>query len=191
MDVITCIKERRTHKDFHKGEDLSRDHLIELVQIAMTAPNHYRNSPWRFVICEGHKLKSLWDKLSQVFDQVFADRTVEWREEKKKGLSSRFLRQSAFIYITSLDNDNPKIKQENYAACSCAIQNLSLALVNQNMVSYWSTSSLFSSPECQQLFQRPLKEEFFVGAIWIGHPKERIIRKDIDFKEKYSFWEGH
>jgi len=60
-------------------------------------------------------------------------------------------------------------KLEDYAACACAIQNLSLSLVADGVGYKWSTGKITRDPNTYQIAEiDPILEEI-IGFIWIGY----------------------
>jgi len=64
------------------------------------------------------------------------------------------------------------IKKEDYAACSCAIQNLSLSLTSSGVFTKWSTGAITRNPEIYNISEIDSKKEEIIGFIWIGYGKE-------------------
>jgi nitroreductase len=51
--VATAITNRRTVKQF-LPQPVSQDQLAQLIELAMWAPNHSLNEPWRFYVLGGN-----------------------------------------------------------------------------------------------------------------------------------------
>jgi len=66
-------------------------------------------------------------------------------------------------------------KKEDYAACSCAIQNLAIFFSSLGISIKWSTGKITSNIKTYKIFDiNPVNEEI-IGFIWIGYgekPKE-------------------
>ena len=56
-----------------------------------------------------------------------------------------------FLVATQLCTDNQVQKLEDYAACACAIQNLSLSLVADDVGCKWSTGQITKDPNTYKL----------------------------------------
>ena len=73
--------------------------------------------------------------------------------------------------------DNQVQKLEDYAACACAIQNLSLSLVADDVGCKWSTGKITKHPNTYQIAQINSSEEEIIGFIWIGYGTEPALIK--------------
>src|SRR5579859_4931766 len=51
--VAGIIRTRRSNLNVDLERPVPRELLDELIELAVTAPNHYRTNPWRFVVLTG------------------------------------------------------------------------------------------------------------------------------------------
>ena len=58
MDAIECIRTRRSIRQF-KSEPLSKDVLMEIVDIAKWSPSYKNSQPWEAIILSGAKKEAL------------------------------------------------------------------------------------------------------------------------------------
>ena len=79
-------------------------------------------------------------------------------------------------------NKEPAIQKEDYAACSCAIQNLSISLASEGVFSKWSTGAITKNTKTYEIVGLNSKIEEIIGFIWIGYGKNlpQITRPPID-----------
>ena len=66
-------------------------------------------------------------------------------------------------------NDDEFIRKEDYAACSCSIQNLSLFLASKGISTKWSTGIITREPKIYNLTNIDSQIEEIIGFIWIGY----------------------
>ena len=79
------------------------------------------------------------------------------------------LNPSHLLIASQLCTNNQVQKREDYAACACAIQNLSLSLVEDGVGCKWSTGKITTDPKTYHLAEiNPIEEEI-IGFIWIGY----------------------
>jgi nitroreductase len=51
--IATAIRERRSNLNVDPERPVPREVIDDLIALAVTAPNHYRTNPWRFVVLTG------------------------------------------------------------------------------------------------------------------------------------------
>ena len=89
------------------------DPVCELLELAVLAPNHHETEPWRFWVVGRETLQALTDATGD-----------------KKLLRSH----TAIVVGVKLDSD-AQTAEEDYAAVSCAIQNIMLAARGRGLAS--------------------------------------------------------
>lgn len=189
MELVEALKKRRTHKDFD-GSPISANTLRELLDCAMTAPNHRRNEPWRFIVILSEQIPYFWKSLTPGLHEAFPNKNEEFIREKKESTEKKLLKLGALVYVTCLKDPSPFIEKENYAACSCAIQNLMLAATDKNLGSYWSTGNIFTTEVAYQILNLKSEEEFIVGAIWLGKPTANPHPPQYENESKIRYWQA-
>jgi nitroreductase len=71
MDAIECIKTRRSVRQF-KSEPLSKEVLMEIVDIAKWSPSYKNSQPWEAIILSGAKKKALTAALIELLEKEAA-----------------------------------------------------------------------------------------------------------------------
>ena len=186
MEFLQVVRSRRTHYEF-SGAPLSKEELRPLLEVAITAPNHRRNQPWRFLVLEQKAIAAFWEAAQSYFPQALAGRDPEVIQRKQKKLTERLPKVGAIVYVTCERNEKALIDEENYAAACCAVQNLMLAATDKGLGSFWSTGAIFSCEETRNLFAVPAAERF-VGAIWLGLPTEERVAPNYDLDARLRYW---
>ena len=79
-------------------------------------------------------------------------------------------------------NKSIDIRTEDYAACSCAIQNLTLSLASEGVGSKWSSGKLTKDEIIYKICKINKSFEEIIGFIWIGYGEvpSQIKRPAID-----------
>ena len=90
---------------------------------------------------------------------------AEFREKMQGKLGN-----PALVVVSQLLSDDPHRREEDYAACACAIQNLCLSVHADGYHSKWSTGGLTTHAETYQLMGIEASRERIVGFVWIGRP---------------------
>ena len=163
MEISQAIKERRTIHIFSKKR-VPKDVIERSIIAANQAPCHRMTFPWRFTSLGIHK-RELLCKLQ--LSLKFGDKPVE--EFNVKNIHDKILNPSHLIVASQVCTDNPYQKLEDYAACACAIHNLSLSLASDGVGYKWSTGKITTDPNTYQISEIDPSEESIIGFIWIGY----------------------
>ena len=166
MDIAQAIKQRRTIHIFSKRR--VPKYIVERSILAANhAPCHRRTFPWRFTSL-GIKKRELLYQLQ--LSLKFGDNPIDDLNSSK--IKQKILNPSHLIVATQLCTNNNVQKLEDYAACACAIQNLSLSLAADGVGYKWSTGKITTDPNTYQIAEIDQNEEEIIGFIWIGYGTE-------------------
>jgi nitroreductase len=172
--LAELIRGRRTINDFRPGRP-SDDLVLQAIELARWAPNHKLTQPWRFHLVGERTAEAIID---------LNTRLVAAKEGPEAGAAKR-RRWSAvpgWLAVTCVRSPDPLREREDYAACCCAIQNLSLYLWSEGIGVKWSTGPATRSPEFLALLGLPAEGHSVVGLLWYGRP-ERVptaTRRNVD-----------
>ena len=166
MEVAQAIKQRRTIHIYSRKR-VPKDVIKRSIVAANQAPCHRRTFPWRFTSLGLNKRKLLCELQLSL---KFGDKPIDEFEFKR--IKEKFLNPSHLIVATQVCSDNSVQKLEDYAACACAIQNLSLSLVGDGVGYKWSTGQIITDPNTYQIADIDPSEEEIIGFIWIGYGTE-------------------
>ncbi len=167
--VTTVMLGRRTVKQF-LPEPVDRATLERLIELAVWAPNHRLNEPWRFyVLGAGARTQ-----LAQIAGALTArkilaaggEATVAERKGAEAGAA--WLTVPTLLYITYLTDPNPEMSLENYGAVCCAIQNLTLAAHAAGIGTSWSSGAVAAAPELHALVGASAAEQM-AGLFRVGY----------------------
>ena len=166
MEILQAIQKRRTIHCFSK-KIVPEDVIERSMFAANYAPCHRVTFPWRFTSLGINKRKLLYElQLSLKFgDKQRNDSLV-------KTIKDKILNPSHLLVATQVISDDQVQKLEDYAACACAIQNLSLSLVADGVGYKWSTGIITKDPKTYQIAEIDPNEEEIIGFIWIGYGTE-------------------
>ncbi|SDE19153.1 Nitroreductase [Paenibacillus sp. UNCCL117] len=160
--VADVIRSRRTVRVF-KDEPVAEELLLQLLNIAVWAPNHEERQPWRFILFQGDARRAFAEAMVQTYAP---DERAKYGDRKKEYLES----VPAHLLVLQKEDPRQKIWDEDYAAVCCLIQNFQLAAWEQGLGVVWKTNHYSYSPE----FRRAMgvqPGEKIVGALHIGYPK--------------------
>ena len=163
MDTNTAIFERRTVHAFN-SKKVDEKLIYNAINAANQAPCHRLTFPWRFYSIGISKRNEI---LKLAIDIKSSKKSLD--ENSKKIIKNKFLNPSHLLISSQILNKDELIKKEDYAACACAIQNLSLSLVEDDVGCKWSTGKITTDPNTYRIAEiNPIEEEI-IGFIWIGY----------------------
>lgn len=148
MDVEEAIRVRRTIK-VYDGEPVPTSLVLELLELAVTAPNHHDTEPWRFVVMGPGTI----DRLAAAVDDP------------------KLRRSRTAVVVAQEVAEDRSVAEEDYAACACAIQNLMLAARGRGVASFWRTPRSLDEPAAHALLGLDGGARV-VGVVHLGRPAE-------------------
>ena len=171
MEISEAIKKRRTIHIFSK-KSVPSEVVEKSIDAANQAPCHRKTFPWRFTRI-GSKTRKLLYQLQLTLK--FGNETIN--DFNLKNIRDKMLNPSHLLIASQLITENKVQKHEDYAACACAIQNLALSLVEDDVGCKWSTGKITTDPNTYRIAEiNPIEEEI-IGFIWIGYGTEPPLFK--------------
>ena len=163
MEIQEAIKKRRTTHSFNTNQ-VQEIIIRRALEAANFAPCHLHTFPWRFTSL-GRKKRELLVQLSLrlKFEDCSPDPIAKERVIKK------ILNPSHLLVASQILNTESKRRLEDYAACSCAIQNLCLSLIGDGVGSKWSTGKITTHKNTYKIVEINPEEQEIIGFIWIGY----------------------
>ncbi len=139
MNVFEAIAQRRSVKKF-LDRPVPQEAIEALLQAATLAPNHRTTQPWRFYVLgpesrRGYGL-ALGERKARKLTDPDAARGVRERTAEE------YAAMPAVIAVAMVVNENPEIREEDYAAVMMAVQNLLLAAVERGLGSHMRTGAV-------------------------------------------------
>ncbi|MDQ8737684.1 nitroreductase [Paenibacillus sp. LHD-38] len=160
--LADLIKERRTIRLF-KDEPVEREKIIELLNVAVWAPNHGNRQPWRFMLFMGDGRTAFAEAMVQTYS---ADDREKYGKLKYEYLAN----VPAHLVIVQLEDSRFKEREEDYAAVCCLIQNFQLAAWEQGLGVVWKTNNYNNNPKFRATFG-VMPGEKIVGVLHVGYAK--------------------
>ena len=165
MNITDLIKTRRTIHNFEADKSPDIATIKEAIESACWAPNHHLTEPWHFYLLCKETVVDIC-----VLNKALLTETkgAEAAEKKVK----RWLSIPGWIIVTCQKSDDELRYQEDYAACSCAIQNLMLTLWDKGIGSKWSTGPVTRNERFYDLVWVNKELESILGIVWYGYPAD-------------------
>lgn len=180
------------HQNIHQRQSIG--HLIEpapnaeqleqAFQAALTAPDHHRLKPTRFVVIPETERESFGELLSQALADI--GQTEEAQLERVK--HHPFRAPLLVLALTKLQ-DHPKVPHfEQILSSGAAVQNFLLSLQVQGFSTMWRSGAVVES----KLFKQALgltENDLISGIIYIGTAVKAIpARAEINSADFVSHW---
>lgn len=168
MDVREAIRTRRSIKHF-ADRPVSREAVEELLELAVLAPNHRMTQPWRFRV--------LGPEARRAYGAVLGARKAKRVEdpEAAQAVVDKVADAEAAIPLTIsvaiVEDENPEIQEEDYAAAMMAVQNLCLGAVAMGLGTHVRSGAVMNDPRTREALGVP-EGERVVATIWMGEPAE-------------------
>ena len=160
--VRDVICGRRTIGAF-RPELPSREIVLDALEAARWAPNHKKTEPWHVILLGPETARAVIDLNSQI---ISATKGPTEAEAKRK----KWAEVPGWLAVTCDLADDAFRREEDYAACCCLIQNLSLALWSAGIGTKWSTGDVTRHPDFFKLLNIDPARQRVVGLFWYGYP---------------------
>ncbi|RKG29448.1 nitroreductase family protein [Acinetobacter tianfuensis] len=180
------------HQNIHQRQSIG--HLVEpapnaaqlelAFQAALTAPDHHRLKPTRFVVVPVAEREAFGELLSQ----ALAD-TGQKEEAQLERVKNHPFRAPLLVLALTKLQDHPKVPHfEQILSTGAAVQNFLLSLQSQGFSTMWRSGAVVESA----LFKQALgltADDLISGIIYIGTAVKSIPpRAEIQSAEFVSDW---
>ncbi len=164
MDVIDAIHSRQSAGKM-KDTPVTRALIERLLEAGAQAPNHYKVTPWRFVVLTGDGRRQLGDVMAQVFQRKFPtlDEAALDKERAKP------FRAPLIIAVAAEPPTESKVLEvENICAAAAACENILLAAEGLGLAAHWRTGDAARESEIKR-FLGFEPEQHLVAFLYIGY----------------------
>jgi len=170
MSIENILLSRRSVYQF-KSDILPEETIKKCINAAIWAPNHKLTQPWFFW--------SIQSQSKQLLGQIYAELRATKRASNQPEHYS-FYYESALKKFSKIPNivlvGQRKVKdsfqsKEDYAACSCAIQNFSLMAWEMGIGVQWSTGPIIQDKRVFEMIGETPEKMEIIGALYIGKPE--------------------
>lgn len=169
MSILQTIKSRRSVYQFLPAR-IEREWIDQCLEAAIWAPNHKVTEPWRFWVL-GPRMKSV---LAHIYaDNRAGKRAAPQTEAFKDIYDKAMLKFQAIpeiVLVGQVLHSDPVMRKEDYAACSCAIQNFQLAAWELGLGVQWSTGPIIEDKRTFDALEIDSNALALIGALYIGKP---------------------
>jgi len=168
MDVTEAIAARRSIKRF-TDRAVAREEIERLLDAAVLAPNHRMTEPWHFYILGEASRRRYGEvlggrKARKVVDPEAADAVRRKVADENAALP-------AVIAVAIRQDENPEIREEDYAAAMMAVQNILLVATSMGLGTHVKTGAVMDDPGARAAVGVP-GDERIVALINLGEPAD-------------------
>lgn len=185
---IDFLLSRRSLK-FVQAPGPDDDELAQILQTAMSAPDHGRLRPWRFKIIRNEAAQEFVDlaiNAIRASGQEFSD--------EKEATARRWLREVPVLLAVAchIDHSNTRIpEQERLLAVGAAVMNILNAAHMLGYSAYWSTGLGTYIDEVGEALGFDALDYQFMGFVSLGTPIRSLTPPERpDYRDFVSEWTG-
>ena len=168
MTIHDVIESRRSIKQF-ADRPIAREEIERLLDAAVHAPNHRLTQPWRFYVL-GPKARSAYGlalgarKAKRVEDPEAARAVMQKVSDSHAALP-------AMLAVSMVLDENPEIREEDYAAAMMAVQNMSLVAAAIGLGVHIKSGGVMTDPAARAAVGVP-EGERIVAIVNVCEPAE-------------------
>jgi nitroreductase len=143
MNPAELFSSRRSIREFTPRE-VTRAEIETLLENAVTAPNHRLTQPWKFFVL-GPEARRAYGvalgarKAKKIEDPVAA-------EQLRQKIGAEHAALPLMIAVAIAQNENPEIREEDYAAGMMAVQNIALTAVALGLGTHIKSGAVMDDP---------------------------------------------
>jgi nitroreductase len=184
MHPSDAIRSRRSIKRF-TDRPVAREEIETLLTAATLGPNHRLTQPWRFHV--------LGPEARYAYGLALGERKARKLENPE---AARAMRETvaaehralpAMIAVAVVTNENPEIREEDYAAAMMGVANLSLAAVELGLGTALKTGAVMNDPAARTAAGVGDGERI-VTIVNVGEPAEVPPAKPREPASTYTTW---
>ena len=191
---MTDSKIEIIHHNIHQRQSIGQliepapntQQLEQAVQAALTAPDHHRLKPTRFVIVTAEQRAAFGEHLAKALADLGEADPAQLDRVKQHPFRAPLL----VLALTSIQ-DHPKVPHfEQILSTGAAIQNFLLSLQAQGFASIWRSGAVVESNWLNQ--QLGLKKQDLIsGIIYVGTAAKVIApRAEIESQDFVKVWQA-
>lgn len=184
MQVFDAIQSRRSIKRFTERA-ITREELERLLAAAALAPNHRLTEPWRFYVMGPESRHAYGLALGDRKARKLTDPDAIAALREKVASEHRSL--PGMIAVAMIVNEDPEVREEDYAAVMMAIQNLALVAVDMGLGTHIKTGAVMETVAAREAVGLPADQRI-VATINVGEPAEVPAPKPRREGREHTAW---
>jgi len=168
LSVLDALHGRRSIKRFSE-RPVTREEIEKLFDAASQAPNHRMTQPWRFYV--------LGPAARRAFGAVLGQRKARRVEDPKAAaavvtkVTEAHQALPAMLVVAVTLDENPEIREEDYASAMMAVQSICLAALAMGLGTHIKSGAVMDDPGARAAFG-VAEGERVVAMLELGEPAE-------------------
>ena len=185
--VINWIKSRRSIGNLTIPAP-TQEQLTAAIECAMTAPDHKKLQPWRFIVVEKQARHEMGRALLAAAEAKALRDGDEINDKTAQKTLNMPLRAPMIITVVTKMQYHEKVPAfEQLLSAGAAVQNLILALKAQGYSTVWRTGPLANEPAVKSYFNVGA-EDYITAFVYVGSSHCAMpSRGDIDVSDFVRF----
>ncbi|MBR9990926.1 MAG: nitroreductase [Gemmatimonadetes bacterium] len=184
MQTSEAIRQRRSIKTFTERE-VERDEIERMLEAAVLAPNHRMTQPWRFYVL-GPEARSAYGRaLGDRKARKMADADAAALVRDK--IAHQHTDLPGMVVVAMVQDENPEIREEDYASVMMAVQNLSLQAAELGLGTHIKSGAVMEDPAARAA-AGVRDGERIVAVVNVGEPADVPSPKDRASAETLTTW---
>lgn len=167
MHAVAAIRARRSIKKFTDAVP-TREQVETLLDLAVLAPNNRMTQPWRFLVL-GPEARAAYGRALGVRKSRKIEDPTMAQTVRDRTLADA-VGAPLMIAIVQTLNDNPEIREEDYAACWMAVQNMLVGAVELGLGSHLRTGAVLGDADVRETWGLQDGERA-LGIFLLGTPE--------------------
>ncbi|WP_339161497.1 nitroreductase [Siminovitchia sp. FSL H7-0308] len=163
--IAEVIRERTSIKKGFIDKEISREQILSLLEDAVWAPTHGVREPWRFIFISGERREAFIEKVLTCVEPA-----------KHESTRAKFGEVPVFLIAVVDDDPRQKIREEDFAAISCLLQNFQLLAWEQEIGVCWKTPAYIHDPRFRSALGVEPGEKI-AGIMQVGYFDKEIVAK--------------
>lgn len=181
--IIDWIKSRRSIANLTLPAP-NQQQIEAAIQCAMTAPDHKKLKPWRFIVTQGQARHEFGRALLAAAEAKALRENKELDEATLNKTVNMPLRAPMIITVVTRMQYHEKVPMfEQLLSTGAAVQNLILALKAEGFSTVWRTGLLSNEPAVKSYFNVG-SEDYIAAFVYTGSsPCDLPVRDKIDIQQ--------
>jgi nitroreductase len=166
MHAVDTIRARRSIKKFTDAVP-TREQVETLLELAVLAPNNRMTAPWRFLVL-GPEARAAYGRALGVRKSRKIEDPATAQTVRDRTLADA-VGAPLMIAIVQVLNDNLEIREEDYAACWMAVENILVGAVELGLGSHLRTGAVLGDADVRDTWG-VAEGERVLGLFLLGIP---------------------
>jgi nitroreductase len=168
MNVQDAIRARVSVKEY-APDPVPRETVERLLEAAVLAPNHRMTEPLEFRV--------LGEASKRAYGEVLGGRKAARLDDAEvaRQVRDKVVRRHesipSMVAVLVREDENPEIREEDYATAFMAIQNLALAAVAEGLGTHIMTGAVMGDPTLREALAAG-PDQRVAAIVFLGRPAE-------------------